>query len=126
MAAECSSEEGSEGGQGSPIKRGLSKVRFEAVFSEGKSVNTPNFRLSSLPGSGKVGIAVAKAIGSTPARNRQRRRVREALRKAEKAVSKKLDYVVSARPAAATVSLEDLAAQLAEALSALDKRWASE
>lgn len=76
------------------------------------------------PGSGLVGFATSKKIGSKPQRNRAKRRAREAARKTN--LDPRLDYVVVVQAEAPTASFERLAEDLAKAIEGMRDRWASE
>jgi ribonuclease P protein component len=58
-----------------------------------------------LPGSGRVGIGVARALGNHPRRNRTRRRIREALRIVWNDQWAQYDTVLIARASADQVTL---------------------
>lgn len=109
----------------SPIK-GPKKPRFEEIFKEGKRAAGSYCRMTALPGSGLVGIATSKKIGTTPQRNRAKRRLREALRANEAVLNPHLDFVALAMPESVGASLEALIADTGRLLRSLTERWAAE
>jgi ribonuclease P protein component len=82
--------------------------------------------MTALPGSGLVGIATSKKIGTTPQRNRAKRRLREALRANEAVLNPRLDFVALAMPESVGASLEALIADTGRLLRSLTERWAAE
>jgi ribonuclease P protein component len=59
--------------------KGPAKGRFDEVFTRGDQASSGCLRLHWLPGTGKVGVATSRSIGTHARRNRQKRRVRAAL-----------------------------------------------
>ncbi len=88
-------------------------------------MNSLDLRIFSLPGIGLVGIATAKAIGSVPRRNRQKRRVREAfwLDPGEK---HNLDWVIVVKASAVDRTFGELAFQLGGLIVETQQRWADD
>ena len=80
--------------------------------------------MRALPGTGQIGIAVSKSIGSHARRNRQRRRVRAALAEFE-AELQGLDVTVTVRQAAETATSGEIAAELRELIAEMRSRWAN-
>lgn len=76
-----------------------------------------------LPGSGLAGIGIARAIGCHARRNRQRRRLREALRTLHISELSKFDTVVIGNEPATGLKLPELAASLGELIQVLIGRW---
>jgi ribonuclease P protein component len=76
------------------------------------------------PGRGLVGIATAKKIGVKPRRNRVKRRVREAIRLAERNLG--LDYVVIASPGVADAPFGRIGEEVRRLLNEAEARWAEE
>ena len=73
--------------------------------------------LRVLAGTGLVGIATVRALGSQPHRNRQRRRVHEAVRLARASTYPELaafDLVISVRATAPQADFPTLQAEFAE------------
>lgn len=82
----------------------LSRSRdFDAVYRQGRSVSTRYLTLHWFPrddepeGEPRLGLAVPKAVGNAVARNRVKRRLREAWHEAGAAAPGR-DYVLAARP----------------------------
>lgn len=105
--------------------KGPSKSRFEAIVRDGKRATGRLCWMASLPGSGRVGIGAAKAIGNVPSRNRQKRRLKVAM---EMAVQQSLqwDWVAVAKPAIVAAVHSELCNEVAELADSLRKRWESE
>ncbi|MBI5707574.1 MAG: ribonuclease P protein component [Armatimonadetes bacterium] len=101
---------------------GLSKARFEQVFQEGLRVQGTFCRLSGLKGTGLLGIATPKKLGSSPRRNRLKRRLKEAVRLSG-ATREGLDIVIIGVAAALDAPFKELQDDLAEAFRKLHKRW---
>ena len=106
------------------IGRGPSKSRFEVVYREGKRAAGNFCRISALPGKGFIGIATSRKIGTKPARNKVRRRFKEALRLCSDCIETRLDYVVVIGIAGAKASLPELTADARPLLTDLSLRWA--
>jgi ribonuclease P protein component len=97
----------------------LSRSRdFDAVYRHGRSVSTRFLVLYWFPrddeGEARLGIAVPKGAGTAVARNRVKRRLREAWRARLAEVPAGRDYVLIARPA------------LSEGLEGRDAAWLGE
>lgn len=75
-----------------PLK-GPSKRRFEQILQEGRRARGALCRVFVLSGTGHVGIGIARSLGAQPQRNRQRRRIRAAIREAADAWAH-LDVVI--------------------------------
>jgi ribonuclease P protein component len=56
--------------------KGPGKLRFDTIYNEGRRFRGDFLTLICLPGSGLIGIATSKKIGSKPRRNLEKRRVR--------------------------------------------------
>jgi ribonuclease P protein component len=101
-----------------------------AVWSEGMKIQNSLFALRARPnGLDVIRIAVAapRALGRAVARNRSRRRLREAFRAAigELASGTGCDVVIVARPAIASAPFGDLRIAAAAALGSLAGRLAA-
>lgn len=70
-------------------------------------------------GTARLGLSVSRKIGNAVTRNTVRRRLREVFHEARPTIKANLDLVLSARPAAAQASYDDLQAEFARALSRL-------
>ena len=103
----------------------LRAADFQLVFRErGRSVDRRNFVAlwrPCDPGTGGVGFAVTRRIGGAVARNRARRRLREAYRRAaEKAGG--VNVVFVARTGALTCGFAELTQDIEQALEAVRDR----
>lgn len=67
----------------------------------------------------RFGFTVTKKIGNAVVRNRIRRRLREAVRKAEPSAAKATDYVLVGRRAALTLTFERLVTDLLSGFESL-------
>jgi ribonuclease P protein component len=81
----------------------LSRSRdFDAVYRQGRSVSTRYLVLYSFlregAGEARLGIAVPRGSGTAVARNRIKRRLREAWRMSMAAATEGRDYVLIVRP----------------------------
>lgn len=76
-----------------------------------------------LEGTGLVGIGTSRSIGSTPRRNRLKRRAREALRKTEHWPLTRWDCVLILQKPAEQLAFDELSRQLSDALSELSARF---
>ncbi len=108
------------------------RTDFRRVQSGGTRVHTAHFilvldkRRGSDPPSGalaraRLGITVTRRIGTAPRRNRVRRLVREAFRRGRAAFPEGCDVVVIAKPGAADLDFDTVAAELSNAGPALTK-----
>jgi ribonuclease P protein component len=97
-------------------------AEFQAVFQHGSRHERPSFvALWRRAGERRVGFAVSRQIRGAVARNRARRRIREAYRQARASMPSDVAVIIVARPSAATRSFPDLVQdvrRLAEALKA--------
>ena len=59
-------------------------------------------------GKPRLGLSVSKKVGSAVKRNKVRRRLKEIFRSSMEGLSGDLDFVISARPAAAEATFEEL------------------
>jgi len=104
---------------------GPTQSRFQRIYDEGFRVSGKLCRLLALPGTGKVGFATSRAIGTKPRRNRAVRRFREGLRLAGP-IPAELDLVVQVSTRGADASFSEIVDELRDALRRLEERWASE
>jgi ribonuclease P protein component len=74
----------------------------------------------------RLGLSVSKKVGTAVKRNGVRRRLKEIFRSSSAGLPEDLDFVISARSAAAEASLEDLNEEFICALRRLDKSSAGE
>ena len=104
------------------------RAAFKAVAG-GRRVTRPGFVLQALkPGEidektagrpPRFGFTVTKKIGNAVVRNRIRRRLREAVRRAEPGAEAATDYVLVARRAALTLQFERLVTDLTNGFEVL-------
>ncbi len=82
------------------------------------------FSVHGLPntlGKPRLGLSVSKKVGTAVKRNGVRRRLKEIFRSSADNLPDDLDLVISARPAAAEASFEELNKEFARFLSKLNK-----
>ena len=77
------------------------------------------------PGGGLVGIGTARKIGTHPARNLVKRRVREVLHRISEHVRTDLDYVLILGEASKRAQLPELEAEFATLFVRMNDRWES-
>lgn len=119
---------------GAPGKRNLPhewrlvrRAEFEAVYRGGRRRTSATFVIFLRPnGSEKTrfGMSVKKALGNAVARNRIRRRVREALRLHREEIVPGWDVVIHPNRAAGTMEFSKLEAELLALMPR--KAWARE
>jgi ribonuclease P protein component len=103
---------------------GPSKGRFETIFQEGFRAQGKFCRILFMPGTGMVGFATSKSIGSRPRRNLLRRRFQSAAR--DLCIPAEIDVVIQIKALARDASYQQVAADLAAAIETVRKRWAEE
>jgi len=84
---------------------------FERVYRNGSVYRGRLFSVHALPntiGEPRLGLSVSKKVGTAVKRNKVRRRLKEVFRFSAKRLPSNLDFVISARPAAAEASFEEL------------------
>jgi ribonuclease P protein component len=84
---------------------------FERVYRNGSVYRGRLFSVHTLPntlGEPRLGLSVSKKVGTAVNRNKVRRRLKEMFRSSAKRLPPDLDFVISARPAAAKASFEEL------------------
>ncbi|HEY8784996.1 MAG TPA: ribonuclease P protein component [Candidatus Limnocylindria bacterium] len=101
-----------------------------AVWSEGMKIQHSMFALRARPNGLdviRVAVAAPRSLGRAVARNRSRRRLREAFRAeiGELAIRPGCDLVIVARPQAASSAFADLRKAAAVALGSLAERAAA-
>jgi ribonuclease P protein component len=93
---------------------------FERVYRQGTAYRGRFFSVHAFPnehGTPRLGLSVSRKVGNAVARNAVRRRLREVFHSCIPEISGDLDLVVSARPAAAVASFEELREEFSESLS---------
>lgn len=73
-------------------------------------------------GTPRLGLSVSKKVGNAVTRNTVRRRLKEIFHAAAPRMTADLDLVVSARPASAEATLEELNDEFERALGKLDNK----
>ena len=84
---------------------------FERVYRNGSVYRGKLFSVHALPnsiGEPRLGLSVSKKVGTAVTRNKVRRRLREVFRFSAQRLPDDLDFVISARPAAADASFDEL------------------
>ena len=77
--------------------------------------------LPNTVGKPRLGLSVSKRVGTAVKRNGVRRRLKEIFRSAAVRLPSDLDFVISARPAAAGASFEELNEEFLRCLRKLNK-----
>ncbi len=77
--------------------------------------------LPNTVGKPRLGLSVSKKVGTAVERNRVRRRLKEIFRSSLGGLPGELDLVISARPAAAEASFEELSEEFLRGMSKLNK-----
>lgn len=97
---------------------------FERVYRNGSVYRGRLFSVHGLPntlGKPRLGLSVSKKVGTAVKRNGVRRRLKEIFCSSVDKVPGNLDLVISARPAAAEASFEELNEEFVRSLSKLNK-----
>jgi ribonuclease P protein component len=92
---------------------------FERVYRQGTAYRGKCFSVHAFPnehGNPRLGLSVVRKVGTAVTRNTVRRRLREVFRASTSEIPGDLDLVVSARPAAAKATFEELRAEFSKAL----------
>ncbi len=120
MGRTSSSDAGTEGGTDWRFNTGLSKTRFEEIYSKGLIERGAHFTLRALPGEGQLGFSTAKKIGVIARRNRAKRRTREATKNL---VIGNLDCIVSVSQKADGLPFEEMKTELGALFARMATRW---
>ena len=83
-------------------------------------------RIIAYPGTGLVGIAISKKIGSKPRRNRLKRRFRAVIDSNAENLDLRLDYVVVVNAEAAEASFDAIEREIKTVFAGVNQRWAAE
>ena len=92
---------------------------FERVYRQGTAYRGRLFSVHAFPnehGTPRLGVSVSRKVGNAVTRNAVRRRLREVFRSCVSETSRELDLVVSARPAAADATFEELREEFGKSL----------
>jgi len=80
----------------------------------------------ALPGTGLIGIATSKKIGTKPQRNRAKRRFREAIRQQPQILNPRLDIVVVVTEAGSGATFDRIREEVKALFGKAIERWAEE
>jgi ribonuclease P protein component len=97
---------------------------FERIYRKGSVYRGRLFSVHVLPnavGKTRLGLSVSKKVGTAVKRNGVRRRLKEVFRSSAAELPGGLDFVISARPAAAKASFEELNEEFLRSLRKLNK-----
>src|SRR5918995_1530352 len=92
---------------------------FERVYRQGTAYRGRLFSVHGFPneqGTPRFGLSVSRKVGNAVTRNAVRRRLREVFHSCISGMSGDLDLVVSARPAAAEATFEELREEFSKSL----------
>jgi ribonuclease P protein component len=92
---------------------------FERVYRQGSACRGRLFSVHAFPneqGTPRLGLSVSRKVGNAVTRNAVRRRLREVFHSCISGMSEDLDLVVSARPAAAGATFEELREEFSKSL----------
>jgi|SRR5215210_4662675 len=92
---------------------------FERVYRQGTAYRGRLFSVHAFPnehGTPRLGLSVSRKVGNAVTRNAVRRRLREVFYSCISETCRDLDLVVSAKPAAAEATFEELRAEFDKAL----------
>ncbi len=92
---------------------------FERVYRQGTAYRGRLFSVHAFPnehGNPRLGLSVSRKVGNAVTRNAVRRRLREVFHSCISEIAGDLDLVVSARPAAAKATLEELREEFGKSL----------
>lgn len=96
---------------------------FERVYKKGTAYRGKLFSVHAFPGNSgnaRLGLSVSKKVGNAVQRNGVKRRLREIFRSRLPDIREQTDFVVSARPAAADASYDELAEEFERSLRKLN------
>jgi ribonuclease P protein component len=92
---------------------------FERVYRQGTAYRGKLFSVHAFPnehGTPRLGLSVSRKVGNAVTRNSVRRRLREVFHSCISAMPESHDLVVSARPAAAEATFEELREEFSKSL----------
>lgn len=98
---------------------------FERVYRQGAAYRGKLFSVHAFPnefGAPRLGLSVSRRVGNAVTRNTVRRRLREVFYSTLPEIAGDLDLVVSARPAAAGATFEELSEEFVRSLRKLGER----
>ena len=97
------------------VERIRKRAEFQHTYKNGAKYQTPHFRVSICPNTlphARLGITVAKRIGSAAQRNGVKRRVREFFRLNKGSLPASCDLVITAREGAAGLTFWQVSDEL--------------
>jgi ribonuclease P protein component len=92
---------------------------FERVYRQGTAYRGRLFSVHAFPnehGTPRLGLSVSRKVGNAVTRNAVRRRLREVFNSCISELPGNLDLVVSARPAAAEATFDELREEFSKSL----------
>ena len=92
---------------------------FERVYRQGTAYRGRLFSVHAFPnehGTPRLGLSISRKVGNAVTRNAVRRRLREVFYSCVSELSGNLDLVVSAKPAAAEATFEELREEFGKSL----------
>jgi ribonuclease P protein component len=98
---------------------------FERVYRQGTAYRGRLFSVHAFPnehGTPRLGISISRKVGNAVTRNAVRRRLREVFHSCISELAGNLDLVMSARPAAAEATFEELREEFSESLGRVGGR----
>jgi ribonuclease P protein component len=101
---------------------------FERVYRQGTAYRGKLFSVHAFPnefGTPRLGLSVSRRVGNAVMRNTVRRRLREVFYSVLPEIPSNLDLVVSARPAAAEATFQELGEEFVRALGKLGESRAA-
>jgi ribonuclease P protein component len=99
---------------------------FERVYRQGTAYRGRLFSVHAFlneHGTPRLGISISRKVGNAVTRNAVRRRLREVFHSCLSELAGNLDLVVSARPAAAEATFEELREEFSESLGRVGGRF---
>jgi len=102
-----------------------SSLEFDRVYRQGQVYRGRLFSVHALPnasGGSRLGLSVSRKVGTAVIRNHVRRRLKEVFHSEVEHLPLGTDLVISARPAAAQASFQDLSEEFSRSLQRLKLR----
>lgn len=106
--------------------KGPSKRRFQEIYDKGLRVSGPLCRVLFAGGEGHLGFATAKAIGTSPKRNRAKRRFKAAMSEVPTCIPSGLDVVIQISAKGADAGFQEIVESLRDVMGRVRERWESE